>query len=128
MGFSKAGAYLEVREPMRGYIKFKEVTSGQTRDLCVKCKEQTSNENERANSDSKNCDDSEFIDFEVFVTGDYVRECSFAEAFLKEIGKDSLEAIEDDSAYKVSDLVSAALPRLTLVYFMGDIAFGSTLE
>merc|ERR1719361_2979630 len=48
--FAKAGAFIEVREPICGWIQFKKVGNGQSMDYAMKCKESddTESTNEKA--------------------------------------------------------------------------------
>jgi len=116
--YAKAGAYLEIREPMEGWIKFRT----DTETFCTKCEEKTQSEQELAVS--TDAARPKLVDFKLFITKNYVS--SLYES------KEDGDGLADDGEYNVVQIIgkmrAQCQTKAIVLYFMGDIDFGHTFE
>ena len=132
--YSKAGSYLEIREPMNGWVKFKNV--GQ-RDYCVKCKQQLDDngENEeRMETNKVSVMGRGNGDFKLFITRNYLENLGVYERIKPVVEKrEEKNESMDDAEYNIIDVVDGlnakcGCDRVSVLYFMGDVDFGYTFD
>merc|ERR1712129_547582 len=134
--YAKAGSYLEIREPMHGWVKFKNVGS---KDYCVKRK--NVNADTQINDEIKEKkEDLKVVskgngDFTIFVTKNYLQDFG-----IYDVVKPVMESEEqknesmDDAEYNVIDLLNGMNGKyddgnkVSVLYFYGDIDFGFTFK
>eukprot|EP01083_Nonionella_stella_P313770 1127798_1 len=122
--YSKAGAYLEIRQPMNGWVKFKTEGKKEAKDHCIKCKTEEKEQSNEAVCEEKIEDmihkNSKSKDeFTMYVLKDY----------LSGIEVSAIKPLQDeDGQYKIMDVIHACPNRPSIVYLMGDIDFGSTFD
>ena len=99
--FSKAGAYLEIREPLNGWIKFKTEGRGwkEAMDYCIKCEQQ--DEISKTPKASKEDILKEISkgsgDFTLFITKNYIENLKGISSVVKDKdGKDKNKETEND--------------------------------
>eukprot|EP00483_Globobulimina_turgida_P012342 UN12365 len=126
--YAKAGAYLEIREPINGWIKFKIEGEEETKDYCVKCAEQDIERKENESIKELTLIDRNKGDFTLFITRNYLVNL----VGIKPIKTDSDNAELEDMEYNIIDVINAANlngdgggnRKMCILYFMGDIDFG----
>merc|ERR1712228_703981 len=130
--YSKAGSYLEIREPMNGWVKFKNVGK---RDYCIKCKQQDIENNKgMEEKDERKVIGKDDGDFTLFVTKNYLENLGVYDAIKPVLEKkEEKNESADDAEYNIIDIVDGLNAkcgddRVSILYFMGDVDFGYTFD
>ena len=70
--YSKAGAYLKIREPFNGWIQFKTEGRNEAKDYCIKCEEQDEILTSKASNDTLKMIAKGKGDFTLYITKNYI--------------------------------------------------------